>query len=316
LDKGRHMANRNASGQAHIYNIQHFCTHDGPGIRTVVFFKGCQLKCGWCANPESQNLKDEIGFFRDKCRMCGACQPVCGPGAIDIHSESRINRSLCTRCGKCAEVCPHDAYTLFGEYKTCDQLLERVLRDRPFYRKSGGGVTASGGEPTLHMDFLIQFFHALKREGIHTALETHGFVPTEMLGSLAECTDIFLFDIKHMDSSMHKRFTGVPNELILQNIHELAVVHRADVVMRVPLIPGFNDDDDNLKATAQLARRLSQEGTLKGVHLLKFHSMASNKYAALERKYAYETIVPYTAEQFDHIVGTFRSEYPDAVIGG
>jgi len=310
------MTNQDASGKAHIYNIQHFCTHDGPGIRTVVFFKGCQLKCGWCANPESQSTKDEIGFFRDKCRMCGACQLACDSGAIDIRSERRINRSLCTRCGQCAEVCPYDAYKLFGEYKTCDQLVERVLRDRPFYRKSGGGVTASGGEPTLQLGFLIRFFHALKREGIHTALETHGYFPAEKLASLAECTDTFLFDIKHTDSAAHQRHTGVPNELILQNIYELAVVHRADVVMRVPLIPGFNDDDGNLTATARLARRLSQQGTLKGVHLLKFHNLAISKYAALEREYAYGTTAPYTAERFDHIVGTFRAEYPNVVIGG
>lgn len=147
-------------------------------------------------------------------------------------------------------------------------------------------------------------------------METHGFFPTEKLGSLAECTDTFLFDIKHMDSATHKRFTGVPNEQIFRNIHELAVVHRANVVMRVPLIPGFNNDDDNLKTTASLARRLSREGKLKGVHLLKFHNMASNKYAALSKEYAYDAIAPYTPEQFDHIVGLFRSEYPDAEIGG
>ena len=305
-----------AAQKAHIYSIQHFCTHDGPGIRTVVFFKGCQLNCGWCANPESQSFQNELGFFRDKCRMCGACQAACNQGAIDIRSERRVNLSLCTLCGRCAEACPYDAYKLFGEYQTCEQLLERVLRDRPFYRKSGGGVTVSGGEPTLQMAFLVGFFHALKREGISTALETNGCFPEEKLDRLVPCTDIFLYDIKHMDSATHERFTGVPNEQILQNICKLAIQYRADVIMRMPVIPGFNDDDDNLKATARFARRLSEEGTLKGVHLLAFHNMASNKYEALQRNYSYQAIAPYTPDRFNHIVETFRSEYPDVETGG
>lgn len=305
-----------ADKKAHIYSIQHFCTHDGPGIRTVVFFKGCQMNCGWCANPESQSFQNEIGFFRDKCRMCGACQTACNQGAIDIRSEHRINRSLCTLCGKCAEVCPCDAYKLFGEYQTCGQLLKRVLKDRPFYRKSGGGVTASGGEPTLQTDFLVGFFDALKREGISTALETNGCFSSEMLDRLVPCTDTFLYDIKHMDSAIHERFTGVPNELILQNIYKLAVQYRAHVILRMPLIPGFNDDDDNLKATARFACRLSQDGTLHEVHLLKFHNMASNKYESLQRSYSYQTTVPYTPDRLSQLVKIFKAEYPDVVVGG
>ena len=306
----------NTNEKAYIYSIQHYCIHDGPGIRTVVFFKGCQLKCRWCANPESQSAKKEIGFFRNKCRMCGACLKACKQQALDLNAESRIDRSICTLCGDCVEVCPYNAYKLFGETKTCEELMEQVSKDRPFYRKSGGGVTLSGGEPTMQAGFVLAFLKELKQAGIHTALETNGCFPGDMLPELTSCTDMFLYDIKHMDSARHKQYTGMPNELILENIYRIAVEYRSELIMRIPVIPGFNDDGDNMKATAQFSRELSEKGSLQGVHLLGFHNMASAKYEALQMKYDYGKIPMYTDEQLDQLADYFKRKHVNVQIGG
>lgn len=307
---------RNTEEKALVYSIQHYCMHDGPGIRTVVFFKGCHLHCGWCANPESQRPKQEIGYFHNKCRMCGACLTACKQQAIDLHAEHRIDHSKCTLCGDCVETCPNGAYELFGRPATREELMEQVVKDRPFYRKSGGGVTLSGGEPTEQFDFILNFLTRLKQAGIHTALETNGQFSADRLARLIPCTDLFLCDIKHMHSARHKQFTGVPNEPALENLYRIAVDDRSDLILRMPLIPGFNDDAENLEATARFSRELSERGHLLGVHLLGFHSMASSKYEALQRDYAYKQTPMYTAEQLERFADYFRAEQVPVQIGG
>lgn len=307
---------RNTEEKAIINRIQHYCMHDGPGIRTVVFFKGCHLHCGWCANPESQRAQQEIGFFHSKCRMCGACLKACKRQAIDFHAESRINRLKCTLCGDCVETCPYGAYELFGEAITRKELMDQVEKDRPFYRKSGGGVTVSGGEPTEQFDFLLNFLTELKKTGIHTAIETNGRFSADRLAKLIPCTDLFLCDVKHMNTAKHKQYTGVPNKLILENVYRIAVEYQSELILRIPLIPGFNDDADNLKATARFSRELSEKGRLCGVHLLGFHNMASSKYEALQREYRYKNMPSFTAEQLNQFADYFSKEHVNVQIGG
>jgi len=258
----------------------------------------------------------EIGFFRNKCRMCGACLNACKHQAIDLNAENRIDRLICTLCGDCAEVCPYDAYKLFGEIRTCDELMEQVGKDRLFYRKSGGGVTLSGGEPTMQSGFILAFLKKLKQAGIHTAMETNGHFSAAILEELIPHTDLFLYDIKHMNTAKHRRYTGVPNKLILENIYKIAVEFQAEVIMRVPLIPGFNDDDDNMKATARFSKELFEKGSLRGVHLLGFHNMASAKYEALHKKYDYGQIPMYTTEQMEQLTEYFEREHVTVQIGG
>jgi len=299
-----------------IYNIQHYCIHDGRGIRTAVFMKGCQLKCGWCANPESQCRKKEIGFFGDKCTLCGACARACGKGAIDLASPRRIDTSRCDACGDCVYACPGEALAAFGQEKTCGELVAEAEKDRPFYRKSGGGVTITGGEPTLQGEFLLELLTALRAHGLHTAIETHGHMPDELLQRTAPLVDQFLFDIKHMDSKKHAAGTGVPNEQIIKNMLKLALDYKAHVTMRVPLIPGFNDDNANMENTAIFAQALKEKGSLQGVHLLPFHALATNKYAALGKEYAYRNGAPQKDERLSQILEYFRRRSVQVQIGG
>lgn len=307
---------RSTEEKALIYSIQHYCMHDGPGIRTVVFFKGCHLHCGWCANPESQCAKKEIGFFQNKCRMCGACVAVCKQQAIDLNAKNRIDLAKCTLCGDCVEACQNGAYQLFGEMITAEELIDQVSKDRPFYRKSGGGVTLSGGEPTEQFDFIRNVLTKLKQAGIHTAIETNGNFPTDRLDQLISCTNLFLCDVKHMNSDKHKLYTGVSNKFILENIYRISVEYQSDLILRMPLIPGFNDDTNNLAATARFSRELSEKGRLREVHLLGFHNMASSKYQALQREYQYKQTSVYTTEQLDRFADFFRKEQVSVQIGG
>ena len=297
---------------AFVYNIQRYCIHDGPGIRTTFFFKGCNMRCPWCANPESLSAKPQIAFFAARCTGCGACALVCETGAIDLHAPTRIDRSKCTLCGDCAAVCPADAYQLHGEERTLDELVTEAEKDRAFYRRSGGGVTISGGEPTMQAAFVAAFLAELKRRGIHTAMETNGAMAAQTLDSLLPVADLFLIDLKHMDAEKHKEFTGRGNAHTIENIR--TAVQVGSVILRVPLIPRFNDDDENLAQTAEFA--LSLPGGMKAVHLLPFHAMAGSKYASLNMDYTYDDVQAQSEQRLDEILNHFISRGINAQIGG
>lgn len=252
--------------------------HDGPGIRTTVFFKGCPLRCAWCHNPEGMAREPELSFTRQKCALCGACAVACPNGAhqIDIDTgEHRIDRSRCARCGKCVEACYPQALMIYGRNVTVDELAGEALADRAFYEESGGGVTASGGEPLLQSEFCAAFFKACRAQGVHTALDTCGAVAWEAFERVLPHTNLVLYDVKHIDAKAHRRWTGMGNGRILEN---LLAVGRAGVPVevRIPCVPSVNDG-----AIEDIAQFLTRIPTLTAVKLLPYHDFARSKYTAI-----------------------------------
>ncbi len=231
-----------------VFNIQRFSTHDGPGIRTTVFLKGCPLACPWCHNPESRAPELEIAFNEGRCIHCGACVRSCKAGAVE-------NRLLCVLCGECVDACPTGAREIVGRVYTVDELLAEVERDRDFYQDSGGGVTFSGGEPLMQPTFLASALAACKARELHTTVDTTGFAPNATLRDVARHTDLFLYDLKLMDTERHRAYTGASNELILDNLRTLAELG-SEVVIRIPLIPGITDTEENLTAIGDFVHSL------------------------------------------------------------
>lgn len=267
---------------AHVFNIQRFSVSDGPGTRTTVFFKGCNLRCKWCHNPESFVARPQIEINPDKCIGCGACLTVCPAGAHRMEPGShRIDRARCTGCGKCADNCFAEALVLVGKTMTADDIMTEILEDRLLYQNSGGGVTFSGGECTLQPDVLLTLLKACRAEGIHTAVDTAGNVPTGTLERLMDWTDLFLYDIKAGTPERHKALTGSDNRLILQNLAFLQE-HGAEILIRIPFIPGENDDETEVRAMAAI---LHQNG-IHEAELLLYHRLGEGKYKALDMDYA------------------------------
>ena len=281
-----------------IYSIQRYCIHDGNGIRTTVFFKGCQLRCPWCANPESWRPHMQIGYLSHKCTDCGKCEQICPKHAIKNH---RIDERLCDHCGKCAYYCPQDALQVYGKELSLEQLVEEVLRDRSFYEQSGGGVTFSGGEATLQAEYLLPAATVLHQKGIHTALESNGLFSGQLRLQLVQVIDQFLIDLKHMDDSRHKEVLGVSNQTVIQNLTALS---DRDLIIRLPVIPGFNDGEDNLRRTAQFARELKVP-----LQLLGFHNLGTSKYRALGMPYRSESISSMSAAQLEEKKNICRQEW-------
>ncbi len=277
-----------------VYDIQGFSIQDGPGIRTTVFLKGCPLRCPWCHSPESQEFYTQLSWISLRCQgieKCGRCLNACEKGAVSPGRMSRnsvtneeiqlvhINRRLCDNCGACAAVCGPKALFLCGTDYTAEEILERVCRDLPFYRTSGGGVTVSGGEPLCQPQFTAALLRALKERDIHTALDTTGFVPYDRLEAALPYTDLFLYDLKHMDSAQHKAVIGVPNELILENAEKLAAAG-AKLQIRIPVIPNFNDSKDNIRKTGRFCLALG--AAVEIIQLLPYHNMGVMKYQRLD----------------------------------
>lgn len=262
-----------------ITNIQGFSIHDGPGIRTVVFFKGCPLSCRWCANPECLAPEPQIGFIGALCAQCGKCLEACTRGAIRTGERlHRIDYARCDACGHCLDACGYGALVRYGRPMTVAEVWDAVRRDKIFYDRSGGGVTASGGEPLRQAKFVRELFERCREGGIGTCIETCGFAAPEALLHVIPVTDHFLFDLKHMDPGVHARHTGQPNGLILDNAARL-VGYGADVVFRQPLIPGVNDDAGNIEATAAFLSGLGAGGGR--LELMPYHRMGQGKYRAL-----------------------------------
>ncbi len=272
---------------ARISNIQGYSIHDGRGIRTVVFLMGCPLRCKWCANPE--NLKDEeqIGFIRRLCTGCGRCFQTCKIGAI-IPGEDvyRIDLSKCSRCFDCVETCFYDALVRYGQEMTSDEVFDKVRRDKMFYDSSGGGVTVSGGEPLIHIDFVRELFKKCKEAGISTCAETCGMVPVQSIETIAPYTDEFYYDIKSIDNETHRKYTGADNTQILANARRLAEMG-ANVLFRQPFIPGVNTQDEQIAATSGFIKSLP--GNYK-LQLMPYHRMGVSKYEALDMPYTMEEI--------------------------
>jgi pyruvate formate lyase activating enzyme len=265
------------------FNIQGYSIHDGPGIRTTVFLKGCPLRCPWCQNPESHSFHPELLFSEEKCTGCGKCVQVCPENAIRMQGEvSRTDRRLCKSTGLCVDACPNEARAVIGRRATVDEVFKEIAADLLFYEESGGGVTLSGGEPLAQPEFAAGILKKCRDAGIHTALDTCGYARWETAREVVRHTDLVLYDFKHMNPEIHEKYTGVSNELILQNAekihHEMSIAMQA----RVAIITGFNDSPENIEATAGfIADKLSNAVS---VHLLSYHRLGEAKRERLDRK--------------------------------
>ena len=298
-----------------IFNIQGYSIHDGPGIRTNVFLKGCFLRCAWCQNPESQSLKPELFYFKEKCTGCGRCVDVCPEHAIRvIEALSNTDRNRCRGCGQCVQVCPNEARSLVGKEITAEEVFQRVKKDELFYKRSKGGVTLTGGEPLFQPDFSKKLLSLCREAGIHTALETCGYASWETLKDLLQYVDLVLFDLKHMNSEKHREYTGVSNNLILENIRKIHHDLKIPVRARIPVIPGYTDSDENIRATAGfIAKELSASVP---VHLLAYHQLGGTKYERLGKVGNDFSITPPTNEHMLELQKIVVSYSLDTYIGG
>jgi pyruvate formate lyase activating enzyme len=299
-----------------IFDIQKFAIHDGGGIRTLVFLKGCPLLCPWCSNPESLAGKPEITFVCNNCISCGKCLEICPSDAINRDESNGkgliIDRDRCTLCGQCAKHCYAGAINIIGRYLSVPELMEIIERDRKFYEQSNGGVTFSGGEPMAQPEFLKAALKETQRRGIHTAIETSSFVNWETYASILEHVDLVLTDLKHMDDAEHKRLTGVSNKVILDNLRNIS---RLDipVKIRLPLIPGFNDSTRNLEATADFVEQLSH---VQSLDILPYHRLGEMKWGQLGQDYSLAGVEALTLEETEAHIQLFRDRGLKVSIGG
>ena len=263
-----------------VFDIQRYSIHDGPGIRTTVFLKGCPLTCYWCQNPESQSMEPEILFAKNNCTGCGRCVTACAAGANTVSGScAEVDRQRCKGSGRCAEVCPNDARRIAGKIMTVSEVMREVLKDTKIYEVSKGGVTLSGGEATFQPDFALALLRECKSAGLHTTLETCGYTSWEVLQRLLQYIDFVLLDIKHMDAASHKRGTGQTNDIILANAKRIASCKQMKV--RVPLIPGFNDSQQAIREIALFVDSLPNPVE---IDLLAYNNLGEGKYARLDKK--------------------------------
>ena len=266
-----------------IFDIKRFSIHDGPGIRTTVFLKGCPLHCSWCHNPESQGTKPDVMLHPRRCIRCEACIEACPEHAISAADDGGVitDRGLCVRCGTCSETCYAGARERVGREYTVEALLEEIESDRDFYEESGGGVTLSGGEPLVQPQFTLDVLRACQSRGIHTALDTCGAVSWRVLDSVRPFTDLFLYDLKHMDDGAHKQSTGASNRRILENLERLSSLGHS-IRLRFAVIPGINDSERNVQKTGEFAAALPGRHSIA---LLPYHAAAADKYKKLGQSY-------------------------------
>jgi len=294
-----------------VFDIQRFSINDGPGIRTTVFFKGCPLRCLWCDNPESQRQSPQLFYFESLCTRCGRCVEVCSSGATKKGADGsiEIDRELCRGCGLCAEACLNEARVISGRTMTVAEVVEIVRKDELFYRNSGGGVTASGGEPTSQPDFLMELFRQCQSFGIHTTLDTCGYAEWEVMAAVLEYVDLVYYDLKQVDTERHKELTGVGNELILDNARLISRSGKP-MVIRIPLIPGCNDSEENIRAVAEFVATIEVER----VDILPFHQLGSKKYERLGLTYKLGEARPYEEYQIQAIRDKFLSYGLDVTV--
>jgi len=287
-----------------IFDIKKYAIHDGPGIRTTVFFQGCPLLCWWCHNPESQSRTPVLLYRRNRCVLCGTCVETCPQSGISINKVAITNQGKCDVCGECAEVCYYGAREVSGREMTVAEVLAEIERDVPFYDQSGGGVTFSGGEPLLQHRFLLTLLRECKKRAIHTVVDTSGFAAWDVIERIRDDIDLFLYDLKLMDDVRHKQYTGVSNELILNNLRRLAE-GGSQIFVRIPLIPGINDDAENL---TQCAAFITSLPTITGIELMGYHDIAAAKYEALGEDYPLLGTVPPTEEEMQIAASYFEEK--------
>jgi pyruvate formate lyase activating enzyme len=292
-----------------IFDLKRYSINDGPGIRTSVFMKGCPLNCWWCHNPEGQSRKQQLIFRSNRCKKSRACLETCPLGAISWNDGPVIDWKTCDHCGNCAQVCLAGALEIVGHQIDMDQLMAEILRDILFYDQSGGGVTFTGGEPLLQMDFLREALLRCKEQNIHATVDTSGYTSWANLKTLLGLVDLFLYDLKHMDAEKHKRFTGVSNLKILNNLQDLSR-EGATIIVRIPILPGINDDEHNL---AQSAAFLASLPHLEGVELIPYHEIGVAKYQALGMQFNLADTVPPTEPRINALEDQF-SQYGLKVI--
>ena len=268
--------------QGIVFNIQRFSIHDGPGIRTTVFMKGCPLKCGWCSNPESQELLPQLMVRDIKCTACGQCVETCPKNAVTLTKERgrQIDWDLCSQCFECVEGCLYGSLEVIGKYMGIEEIVKEVEQDRIFYKNSGGGVTISGGDPMLQHQFVLRLLKALKEESFHTALDTSGYASEEIFDEILHYVDLILFDIKQLNSEKHLRYTGVSNDLILTNARIAS--KKVRTWFRIPLIEGFNDSPEDMKRAAQMAKELGVEK----ISILPYHEGGQSKSSQIGKSYS------------------------------
>jgi pyruvate formate lyase activating enzyme len=292
-----------------IFNLQRFCVHDGPGIRTTVFMKGCPLSCRWCSNPESINPYSELMTYDRRCMLCGRCAEVCSKKAITVDKIRKIDRLRCNLCLECVNVCPTGAIKTVGQFMTIEEVLVEVKKDELFYQNSSGGITISGGEPLLQWKFVRRLLKECRQEGIHTALDTSGYAQWDIFQEVLEYTDLCLYDLKHAEAGSHTRGTGKSNRRIIENLYLAASIART--WLRVPIIPQYNDSKEDIMNLIGIAKKSNVEK----VSLLPYHDYAKSKYRSLGRYYSTGKVKPPGNDYLQRLVELFRNAKINVTIG-
>ncbi|WGZ56183.1 choline TMA-lyase-activating enzyme [Providencia alcalifaciens] len=305
--------NTAAEIRGRIFNIQKYSIYDGDGIRTLIFLKGCNIRCPWCANPEGLSSQFQVMFSHDKCVGCGKCVDVCPTGIHYMTTNEqgeavhRVNRSIdCIGCRKCEEVCISDALDIMGKDVTVSEMMDIIMQDYDFYISSGGGVTIGGGEMSLQTDFAVELLRECKKMMINTAVETQGTTSLANYERLAEVVDLFLFDVKHIDTVEHKNLFGIGNENVRRNLERLMELG-ANVVMRMPLVRGYNDSFDAITGAIEYAMELSKRGNLNRIDILPYHQLGRGKYDKLDMIYPIKKDLTYSVEELDQLEAFFKT---------